>query len=65
MRSAFSANCGMKIMPIITTPVMMESRSVMTMFGFLKYARFMTGSAARRSTSTNRGSSTTNAMRNG
>lgn len=65
MRRAFSENCGMKIMPIITTPVMMESKRVMTILAFLKYARLITGSEARFSTNTNTGSSTTNAMRNG
>ena len=55
----------MKMMPIRMTPVITDSTNVITMSRSRKYDRLSTGSAARRSISTNTGSSTTNASKNG
>ena len=55
----------MKMIPIRMTPVITDSTSVTRISRFRKYDRFSTGSAARRSMSTNSGSSTTKASRNG
>ena len=55
----------MEMMPIRMTPVITDSTNVITMSRSRKYDRLSTGSAARRSISTNTGSSTTNASKNG
>ena len=53
------------MIPIRMTPVITDSTSVTRMSRFRKYDRFSTGSAALRSMSTNSGSNTTKASRNG